>query len=152
MEMRSRLCSIGLAVGLAGAMGLVSATPAAAAASTPEAACGSGYKVLESRTVGFDKSTNKPAGRVSLLYNASNGYNCVVTMHINGYVGFGSLAEAGILVEGGSWKRDKGEYSYYAGPVYAQAANKCVKYTGGIEYVDNGIFWDSYTSGFGHCG
>ncbi|GAB3182563.1 hypothetical protein GCM10027162_38640 [Streptomyces incanus] len=53
------------------------------------------------------KSTNDPAGRVSLLYNASNGYNCVVTMYINGYVGFGSTAEAGILVEGGGWKRDR---------------------------------------------
>ncbi len=150
--MRRRIYSIGVAVGLAGAMGLVGAAPAAAAASTPEAACGSGYKVLESHTVGYDKSTDKPAGRVSLLYNASNGYNCVVTMHINGYVGYGATTEAGIIVEGGSWKRDKKEYSYYAGPVYAYAANKCVKYTGGIEYYDNGIFWDSYTSGFGHCG
>ncbi|CAL9390418.1 hypothetical protein SUDANB108_01249 [Streptomyces sp. enrichment culture] len=150
--MRRHLTSIGLAIGLAGAMGLASATPAAAAASTPEAACGSGYQVLESHTVGFDKSTRKPAARVSLLYNASTGYNCVVTMHINGYVGVGALTEAGILVEGGSWKRDKANYSYYAGPVYVQAANKCVKFTGGIEYVDNGVFWDSYTSGFGHCG
>jgi hypothetical protein len=41
---------------------------------------------------GIDRSANKPAGRVSLLYNASNGYDCVVTTHINGYVGFGSLA------------------------------------------------------------
>jgi hypothetical protein len=59
---------------------------------------------------------------------------------------------AGILVEGGSRKRDKDECSPYVGPVYAQATNKCVKYTGAIAYVDNGIFWDSCTSGFGHCG
>jgi len=149
---QKRILSVGSALGIAGIVGLAGATPAAAAASTPEAACGSGYSVLESHTVGYDKSTGKPAARVSLLYNASNGYNCVVTMHINGYVGYGATTEAGILVEGGSWKRDKAEYSYYAGPVYAYAANKCVKYTGGIEYVDNGIFWDSYTSGFGHCG
>ncbi|WP_326602517.1 MULTISPECIES: acetyltransferase [unclassified Streptomyces] len=150
--MRRYIYSIGVTLGLLGAAVLAGATPAAAAASTPQAACGSGYSVLESKTVGFDKSTGNPAGRVYLLYNASNGYNCVVTMHINGYVGYGAVTEAGILVEGGSWNRDKGEYQYYAGPVYAYAANKCVKYTGGIQYYDNGIFWDSYTSGFGHCG
>lgn len=150
--MKRRVLSVAAALGMAGVVGVVGATPAAAAASTPEAACGSGYYVLESHTVGFDSSTNKPAGRVSLLYNASSGTNCVVTMHINGYVGDATTTEAGILVQGGTWKRDKGTYSYYAGPVYASAANKCVKYTGGIEYVDNGIFWDSYTSAFGHCG
>ncbi|NUO44035.1 MAG: hypothetical protein HOV82_18610 [Streptomyces sp.] len=149
---KRRISSVAAGLGIAGVVGLVGATPAAAAASTPEAACGSGYYVLESHTVGYDKSTGKPAARVSLLYNASSGNNCVVTMHINGYVGYGAVTEAGILVEGGSWKRDKAEYQYYAGPVYASAANKCVKYTGGVEYYDNGIFWDSYTSGFGHCG
>lgn len=150
--MRRSLYVAGVTAGLLGAATLAGATPAAAAASTPQAACGSGYSVLESKTVGYDKSTVSPAARVYLLYNSSNGYNCVVTMHINGYVGFGAQTEAGILVEGGSWKRDKADYSYYAGPVYAYAANKCVKYTGGVEYYAGGIFWDSYTSSFGHCG
>ncbi|MFJ7628990.1 hypothetical protein ACIQZN_21075 [Streptomyces sp. NPDC097595] len=150
--MRRLLYSVGVTAGLLGVTVLAGAAPAAAAASTPQAACGAGYSVLESKTVGYDKSTDASAGRVYLLYNASNGYNCVVTMHINGYVGFGAQTEAGILVEGESWKRDKAEYSYYAGPVYVYAANKCVKYTGGIQYYDNGIFWGSYTSGFGHCG
>lgn len=150
--MRRLFVSVGVTASMVGAVALAGATPAAAVAATPQAACGSGYSALESKTVGYDKSTGNPAGRVFLLYNASNGYNCVVTMHINGYLGFGAQTEAGILVEGGSWKRDKAEYSYYAGPVYAYAADTCVKYTGGIEYVDNGIFWDSYTSGFGHCG
>ncbi|OAH14179.1 acetyltransferase [Streptomyces jeddahensis] len=149
---RRRLLSVGAALGIAGFVGLAGATPAAAAASTPEAVCGSGYSVLESRTLGVDRSTGKPAARVSLLYNASSGYNCVVTMHINGYVGLGATTEAGILVAGGTWKRDKGDYSYYAGPVYAYAPNKCVKYTGGIEYTYSGVYWDSYTSDFGHCG
>lgn len=74
-------------------------------------------------------------------------------MRSPGWYGQGTeLLESGVQAQGGAWKKDRGNYKYYAGPVYVKAVNTCVRYTGGVQYVDNGVFWDSHTSPYGWCG
>ncbi|SDF95641.1 Peptidase family M23 [Lentzea fradiae] len=103
---------------------------------TPVEACGSGYKVID--------GANVTGGRVSLLYNASNGYNCVVTIKTTK---IGTASDVGAFLEpqGGSRATDRGNFAYYAGPVKKKAAGTCVKWGGNVGS-------SSYTSAFEHCG
>ncbi|WP_443078897.1 spore-associated protein A [Streptomyces sp. NBC_01497] len=102
-----------------------SAAPAAAAsaAATYNGACGSGYTVVNSAAIGT-------SGTIFLTYSSATRDNCVVTVRnspgaiINMY--------AGIAVHGGLIKYDNGEYTTYAGPVYINAAGKCVDWIGVI--------------------
>ncbi|WP_216214936.1 M23 family metallopeptidase [Amycolatopsis aidingensis] len=104
---------------------------------TPEEACGSGYGRIDSAGLGS-------AGRVYLLYNNSNGYNCVVTMKSTN-IGKPTAVSASLQVKGGSKTTDSGNYSYYAGPVRKSAADKCVQWGGSIGSA-------SYESPYEHCG
>ena len=104
---------------------------------TPTQVCGSGYKVINSHALGN-------AGRVYLLYNSNNGYNCVVTMKTRN-VGTPTATTAFLEPQGSNRTTDSGNFSYYAGPVKRYAAGTCVRWggsTGG----------QSYTSPFQHCG
>ncbi|GLY53480.1 M23 family metallopeptidase [Lentzea sp. NBRC 102530] len=103
---------------------------------TPEEACGDGYKVID--------GANVTGGRVSLLYNASNGYNCVVTIKTTK---IGSASDVGsfLEVQGDARTTDRGDYGYYAGPVKKKAPGKCVKWGGNAGS-------STYTSAFEHCG
>ncbi|MGW6446627.1 hypothetical protein [Lentzea sp. NPDC055074] len=102
----------------------------------PSEACGEGYKVID--------GANVTGARVSLLYNASNGYNCVVTIKTT-KIGTASAAGAFLEVQGAARTTDRDEYGYYAGPVKKKAPGKCVKW-GGV------VGSSSYTSAFEHCG
>lgn len=104
---------------------------------TPKQVCGSGYNVINSHALG-------DAGRVYLLYNSNNGYNCVVTMKTRN-VGTPTATTAFLEPQGSNRTTDSGNFSYYAGPVKRYAAGTCVRWggsTGGY----------SYTSPFQHCG
>lgn len=103
---------------------------------TPEEACGEGYKVID--------GANVIGARVSLLYNASNGYNCVVAIKTTK---IGTASDVGVLLEvqGAARTTDRDEYGYYAGPIKKKAPGKCVKW-GGV------VGSSSYTSAFEHCG
>ncbi|MCC5578096.1 M23 family metallopeptidase [Microtetraspora sp. AC03309] len=104
---------------------------------TPEQVCGSGYSVIDSAALGS-------AGTVYLLYNTSNGYNCVATFKRTS-LGSKTATSAYLEVQGKTRSTDSGDYGYYAGPVRASAAGTCVKWggaTGG----------SSYNSPFEHCG
>ncbi|HEY2063607.1 MAG TPA: sialidase family protein [Amycolatopsis sp.] len=99
-------------------------------------ACGTGYSVLASHALGT-------AGQVYLSYNAENGKNCVSTMKTTG-TGTPSQASAYLQVEGGQRVQDAGSYSWYAGPVTAAAAGKCVQWGGAIGA-------DKYDAPLGFC-
>lgn len=103
---------------------------------TPEEACGDGYKVID--------GANVTGARVSLLYNASNGYNCVVAIKTTK---IGTASDVGVFLEvqGSPRTTDRDEYGYYAGPIKKKAPGKCVKWGGMVGS-------SSYTSGFEHCG
>lgn len=104
---------------------------------TAEEVCGTGYKQIDSQAV--------TGGRVHLMYNASNGYNCVVTLKST-KLGTESEVSAFLEVRGEARKTDKGDFGYYAGPVRKSAPGKCVKW-GGQVGASGG-----YTSPFEHCG
>ncbi|MFI6499749.1 M23 family metallopeptidase [Nonomuraea typhae] len=104
---------------------------------TPQEACGSGYNVIDSAALGS-------SGTVYLLYNNDNGNNCVVTMKHTS-IGTPTAVTAYLEVQGSARKTDSGNYGYYAGPVYANAPGKCVKWGGKAGS-------STYDSPFEHCG
>ncbi|NUO98532.1 MAG: M23 family metallopeptidase [Nonomuraea sp.] len=104
---------------------------------TPQEVCGSGYSVIDSAALGSD-------GTVYLLYNSSNGNNCVVTLKAKS-LGTATATTAYLEVQGSTRKTDSGSYGYYAGPVVSAAADKCVKWGGKAGA-------SAYDSPFEHCG
>ncbi|QFY10460.1 peptidoglycan DD-metalloendopeptidase family protein [Nonomuraea phyllanthi] len=104
---------------------------------TPQEVCGSGYKVIDSAALGS-------AGTVYLLYNSGNGYNCVTTIKKTS-LGKATATTAYLEVAGRSRITDSGNFSYYAGPVRASAAGKCVKWGGKAGS-------STYNSPSEHCG
>ncbi|MFD1934597.1 MULTISPECIES: M23 family metallopeptidase [Nonomuraea] len=104
---------------------------------TPQEVCGTGYDVIDSAALGS-------SGTVYLLYNSGNGYNCVATMKSTS-LGTPTATTAYLEVQGSTRITDSGNYSYYAGPVRASAADKCVKWGGKAGS-------STYDSPFEHCG
>jgi hypothetical protein len=98
--------------------------------------CGSGYTVIDSRTL--------TGAKVYLTYNADTGKNCVATIKTS-KIGTKTSVSAFLEVKGGTRSTDRGSYSYYAGPVKKSAANTCVKWGG-----SSGS--SAYASPFEHCG
>jgi sialidase-1 len=100
-------------------------------------ACGGGFAVIDSKPLGT-------AGTVYLSYNASNSQNCVSTMKSTSS-GTATATSAHLEVQGSPRQTDSGSFSWFAGPVKAAAADKCVKWGGATGGV-------SFDSGFEHCG
>ncbi|KDN18128.1 sialidase family protein [Amycolatopsis rifamycinica] len=100
-------------------------------------ACGGGYSVIDSNPLGT-------AGTVYLSYNAANGKNCVSTMK-SASTGTGTATSAYLEVKGSARVTDSGSFSYFAGPVSAAAADRCVKWGGSAG-------GQAYDSEFEHCG
>ncbi|MFD7717019.1 serine/threonine protein kinase [Streptomyces sp. NPDC059814] len=123
------------------------ATPDGAA----QSACGSGYYIQRKATIGWGASVT-----AYLLYNSSSHNNCAVTVKHSdmGWVyGTATGLGAGIQAEGGSMKKDQGNYKYYAGPVYLNAPGKCVRFWAYFEEYGAGPSHDIlYTSPYGNCG
>ncbi|MFD0574206.1 acetyltransferase [Kitasatospora gansuensis] len=138
--MRKKFVSVLGALAMAGAATVMTAPEASALAASPTAVCGPGYKVVDS-----EQLINRDVW-VYLTYNSSNGYNCVVT--IRGNAGTPVHMSASLTVEGSPQKSDTGYYGSYAGPVYAYAAGKCVKWNGWFSDNDQ----SSYESPWSHCG
>ncbi|GLX03767.1 serine/threonine protein kinase [Microbispora sp. NBRC 16548] len=117
------------------------ATPTQTAAPKPnpytaKGVCGGGYAVVDSHSYG--------QATTYLLYNASNGYNCVITM--SKYVVPGKIKMSAVLkVQNGSSKTDSGSYTTYAGPIRLPAKGKCVIWGGGYGTA-------AWSSAWSHCG
>ncbi|MGH8792024.1 MAG: M23 family metallopeptidase [Stackebrandtia sp.] len=108
---------------------------------TPEQICGNSYKQIDSKAL---TSSGKTVGRIYLMYNSSNGYNCVATLKLVS-LGTASSASATLQAQGGTKGSDSGKFSYYAGPVKKQAPKTCVKWGGSVGSA-------SWESGWSHCG
>ncbi|MEV0196040.1 N-acetylmuramoyl-L-alanine amidase [Nonomuraea sp. NPDC050691] len=105
---------------------------------TPASVCGSSdFKVIDSAPLGT-------AGDVFLLYNSTTGKNCVATLKKTS-LGQATATSAYLEVEGQTRVTDSGNFSYYAGPVIAAAAGKCVRWGGKA-----GAY--TYNSPLEHCG
>lgn len=98
--------------------------------------CGSGFKQIDSAALGT-------LGRVVLLYSASSGQNCVVTLrnNVSGKVAMRAYLE----LKDQPRKTGAGSFQYYAGPIRAKAAHICIKWGGAIGSV-------RYDSPLEHCG
>ncbi|MFD1538446.1 N-acetylmuramoyl-L-alanine amidase [Nonomuraea guangzhouensis] len=104
---------------------------------TPESVCGSGFTVIDSAALGT-------AGTVYLTYNSSTGVNCVATIKQTN-LGTATATSAYLEVEDEARITDSGNFSYYAGPVRASAADKCVRWGGKAGT-------STYDSPLEHCG
>ncbi|MGW4794389.1 M23 family metallopeptidase [Nonomuraea sp. NPDC004297] len=104
---------------------------------TATSVCGTGYKVIDSAALGS-------AGTAYLLYNSANGNNCVATIKKTS-LGTATATSAYLEVQGKTRVTDSGSFAYYAGPVRAAAAGKCVKWGG---KAGSSV----YDSPFEHCG
>jgi hypothetical protein len=92
-----------------------------------------------------------PQAIAYLLYNASTGYNCAVTVVTGEQIG--NPVSVGIRAQGGTWIKDSGNYNSYAGPVRVKAAGKCVQYSGSTRWWSSSSpYTDEYTSPLGWCG
>ncbi|SHJ90906.1 hypothetical protein SAMN05421803_11169 [Nocardiopsis flavescens] len=130
MRIGRKAASIALALGL-GAGGVLG-TAAPAAAATYGGECGSGYGVVNSAPIGS-------LGTVFLTYNNSNGNNCAVAKRNS--AGSAVLIEVGLSIypEGNHWDAYEGDYfTSYAGPVYLNAAGRCVSWMGRISGTEGG--------------
>ncbi|REE96278.1 serine/threonine protein kinase [Thermomonospora umbrina] len=89
------------------------------------------------------RSTAFTGGTVYQLYNSS-GYNCAVTIKTKD-VGKATSVWTKIEAQNGGADGDSGAFQYYAGPVFAYAKGKCVRYSGGSSAGSGGASW-------GNCG
>jgi hypothetical protein len=108
---------------------------------TPERVCGAGYKQVDRAEL---RSGSAAVGTVYLLYNAANGFNCVVTLK-SASVGQKTPASAYLEVQGRQRVTDTGRFAFYAGPVRAAAPGRCVRWGGSYGSVRRDM-------PFGHCG
>ncbi|MGW0589345.1 serine/threonine protein kinase [Streptosporangium sp. NPDC002607] len=99
---------------------------------SPQQVCGSGYYVQRSAQFG--------GGTTYQLYNTSTGTNCAVTMK-TADVGKATQVWATLEVQGGGSKTDRGNFEYYAGPVFLPAKGKCVRISGGGPGGSTGTGW-----------
>ncbi|MET7339649.1 M23 family metallopeptidase, partial [Nonomuraea sp. NPDC005650] len=104
---------------------------------TAESVCGAGYKVIDSAALGSN-------GTVYLTFNSANGNNCVATIK-KASLGKATATTAYLEVAGKARATDTGNFEYYAGPVRAAAAKKCVKWGGKAGS-------STYNSPSEHCG
>jgi hypothetical protein len=116
----SAALSVGATTALAG--------PASAAAdTTPQKVCGSGYTTVNSAPVGS-------LGTVYLTYNSANGKNCVAT--IRNTPGTAVAMSAWVYVSAtDQGDEDYGQYTSYAGPTYVYGKAHCVDWGGNISNV-----------------
>ncbi|MET7329121.1 protein kinase [Nonomuraea sp. NPDC005650] len=101
------------------------------------AVCGSGYKIIDSRSIASGNA------KVYLLYNAAAGKNCVITMSQMLYPEKVQM-NAILQVKGGSSASNPGNFTAYAGPIRLPGKAKCVIWGGA---------WggQSWKSGWSHC-
>jgi hypothetical protein len=147
------MISRGLALLVGAAVLIAIALPASASAKrnpyTAEQVCGAGFYKIDRHRLYSGSSHTTLLAATFLLYNASSGKNCAVTMKRR-FIGTPTTTSVSLKVKGKKrpWVVDFGKFKYYAGPVYRKAPGRCVRWgaTVSTPFGD-----DSYISPFGHC-
>jgi hypothetical protein len=139
-----RAVRMGATVGLVATL-LLTATSAAAAPNpyTPKGLCGSGYAVI-------DQASSSTYVTVYLLYNSSNGYNCVVALKGSLTAGTYHTMDAWLEVKNGSYGHSPGSKKYYAGPIRRYARARCVLWGGWVSV--SGRWYGAERRAWEHCG
>ncbi|MFC7647329.1 hypothetical protein ACFQX6_47540 [Streptosporangium lutulentum] len=93
--------------------------------------CGSGYNLVGSYPI---PASGAKTGTINVYYNSGSGKNCAIAKGTGSNYGKKNYKVVGISVSGaGRWTGyDSGLFSYYAGPVYVSARNKCIDVLGGV--------------------
>jgi hypothetical protein len=122
----------------------VASAPRATVAATATAnLCGSSYRLIDKYYKAND-SSDRVDLEAALYYSASAKRNCLIVSHYGAWRGYKGSSLAMIRPHGSAWPKcnstgcDKGEYAYYAGPVYTPAgvdmSHKCVDFAGTTAY------------------
>jgi hypothetical protein len=146
----------------------VSALPATASAKkqnpyTAAGVCGPGYKPIDRHKL-VDSNHGKLIAEIVLTYNAATGKNCAVNL---------KRYRVGVAEKYNDWMyvtlytrplrnpanldSDKGDFNWYAGPVYVSARDKCVQWGGGADLIvpanwsPRGKFYSHFRSRWTHC-
>lgn len=109
------------------------ASPAAAAANpyTYSQLCGSGYNLVSGGAIDLKTSSGALYGQLYITWNGSARMNCVVVIK-RAYVGTRSETSVSISSPNSEGGWDLGNYTHYAGPVYEDAAGKCIYVSGWV--------------------
>lgn len=147
------MISRGLRLTLCAVAFVAIALPATASAKgnpyTAEQVCGAGFYKIDRHKLYSGSRYTTLLATTFLLYNASSGRNCAVTMKRH-YIGTPTTTSVSLKVKGKKrpWVVDFGSYKYYAGPVYRKAPGRCVRWGA---TVSTPMGEDSFISPFGHC-
>ncbi|MYW69783.1 spore-associated protein [Streptomyces sp. SID8379] len=123
----SVLSASAVAALVAGSTAVLASPASAAANTTPQKVCGSGYKTVNSAAVGS-------LGTVYLTYNAATGRNCVATIRSNPGTRMDMSAWA-YVPDTDQGDSDTGSYTSYAGPISVYGKAHCVDWGGNIKNV-----------------
>lgn len=145
----------------------VATLPATAAAKknpyTAERVCGAGYKPIDRHKL-VDSNHGKLLAEIVLTYNPATGKNCAVNL---------KRYRAGKAETYNDWlyvtlytrplsnpenlDQDKGDFKWFAGPVYVSARDKCVQWGGGADLIvpanhtPRGSYYSHFRSRWSHC-
>ncbi|GAA3709305.1 spore-associated protein A [Nonomuraea antimicrobica] len=102
------------------------ATPASAAGP-----CGSGYTEIASYPITANFATK---GYLEVYYSAATQQNCALAVGTGDTYGKKTFKRVVIgLSTKPATDEDKGDFAYYAGPVYVKAPGKCIDVEGYVE-------------------
>ncbi|SCL44795.1 hypothetical protein GA0070606_0455 [Micromonospora citrea] len=140
---------------------VVSATALVAVQSTPAYAhtrneavlygCGSGYGIVSDGVRAVKTSNGTTWGEVILTYNASNGYNCVVTRK-TAYHGTASPVTANLRLQFSGEFEKRDDYAEHWESVKARGAGMCAQYWGAIANPYAGVSAAGGRYTWGNCG
>ena len=147
--MTSRALSLTVCAAALVAIALPSTASAKGNPYSAEQVCGAGFHKIDRHRLYSGSSHTTLLAATFLLYNASSGKNCAVTMKRR-FIGTPTYTVVSLKVKGKkrAWVVDYGQFKYYAGPVYRTAPGRCVRWgaTVSTPFGD-----DTYISPFGHC-
>jgi hypothetical protein len=154
--MRNRL--IALALGLAASLVVTASTSAAANPYSAKGLCGAGYRQIDHHAlsdVGPDGARHRLADMV-LMYNASTGYNCAVTIKRH-RVGRPDYVWISLQTHRDGDGDGRTNLKYFAGPAKVYARHRCIVWHGGAQekmvyHHATYTLYDAWRSRWSHCG
>jgi hypothetical protein len=131
---------------------------------TAAGVCGPGFSPIDRHPL-IDPNNAKLLAEVVLTYNGATGQNCVVTLK-RYRVGVARKYDDWLMAEvytrpltvPSNLSTDKGDFRFFAGPVYVTARSKCVQWGGQADLIfpanhsPRGTYHSAFRSGWTHCG
>lgn len=127
MQMSKRLAAMLTSAAMVTTMGLVATGGTASAASNPYdyTVCGSGYRLVSDGVIDVRTPGGTRYAQMYVTWNSSSKLNCVVVIKRR-YVGTRTEMIATVQADRSEGSVDRGNFKYYAGPVYDYAPSTCI--------------------------